>query len=181
MWLSHLVIPFPAMKEGILFVQKGTYAHTLTHHFSTDTTGELLTLVSVKILTYRNSNTELLWLYEKCYLPLLKVKVYWHLWFHEESLTSMEPFHSTKGSLYWKKVSYIFKMLFSLFTEWFFGESKIALLCDHCKNPSFGKVNITGGELHFFSVTLLSSLLILCNRRDFCICVLGKFWCMMHR
>ncbi len=31
------------------------------------------------------------------------IKTYWlftcHLWFHEEPLTSMKPFHSTKGSL----------------------------------------------------------------------------------
>lgn len=30
---------------------------------------------------------------------LLKIKVYWHLWFYEELLTSMEPFHWAKGSL----------------------------------------------------------------------------------
>ncbi len=31
---------------------------------------------------------------------LLKIKVlYWHLWFHEEFLTSVEPFHFTKGKL----------------------------------------------------------------------------------
>ncbi len=33
-----------------------------------------------------------------------KIKVlYWHLWFHEEHLTSMQPFHCTKASLQWKK------------------------------------------------------------------------------
>ncbi len=30
--------------------------------------------------------------------------LYWHIWFHEEPLTSMEPFHSTKGSLLRKMV-----------------------------------------------------------------------------
>ncbi len=30
--------------------------------------------------------------------------LYWHIWFHEEPLTSMEPFHSTKGSLDISKV-----------------------------------------------------------------------------
>ncbi len=31
---------------------------------------------------------------------LLQIKVlYWHLWFHKEPLTSMEPFHWTKRSL----------------------------------------------------------------------------------
>jgi len=34
-----------------------------------------------------------------CYYSLLKIKeLYWHLWFHEEPLTSMELFHCTKGS-----------------------------------------------------------------------------------
>ncbi len=36
---------------------------------------------------------------------LLKINVlYWHRWFNEEPLTSMKPFHCTKGSLLWKKV-----------------------------------------------------------------------------
>ncbi len=35
--------------------------------------------------------------------PLLKIKVlYWHLWFHEEPLTSLESFLQTKCSLSWK-------------------------------------------------------------------------------
>lgn len=42
-------------------------------------------------------------LYMKTQSPLvytlLKIKVYWHLWFYEELLTSMEPFHWAKGSL----------------------------------------------------------------------------------
>ncbi len=29
----------------------------------------------------------------------------WHQWFHKETLPSMEPFHSTKDSLQWEKVS----------------------------------------------------------------------------
>ncbi len=34
----------------------------------------------------------------------LKIKIlYWHLWFHEEPLTSMESFHCTKDYLYWKR------------------------------------------------------------------------------
>ncbi len=64
---------------------------------------------------------------------LLKIKVhYWHWWFHEELLTSMEPFHSTKGSLCWKKGSLDSNVLcnkknvffLECFTEWFFGEPK---------------------------------------------------------
>ncbi len=36
---------------------------------------------------------------------LLKIKIYyWHQWFNKEALPSMEPSHSTKGSLQWKKV-----------------------------------------------------------------------------
>ncbi len=64
---------------------------------------------------------------------LLKIKVhYWHWWFHEELLTSMEPFHSTKGSLCWKKGSLDSNVLcnkknvffLECFTERFFGEPK---------------------------------------------------------
>jgi len=37
---------------------------------------------------------------EHMVFTLLKIKVvYWHLWFHEEPLTLMESFHSTKRSL----------------------------------------------------------------------------------
>ncbi len=34
------------------------------------------------------------------FATILKIKVlYWCSWFHKEPLTSMEPFHYTKGSL----------------------------------------------------------------------------------
>ncbi len=35
---------------------------------------------------------------------LLKIKIhFWHQWFNKEHLPSMEPLHSTKGSLQWKR------------------------------------------------------------------------------
>ncbi len=38
------------------------------------------------------------------FFATLKIKVhYWIQWFHEEPLTSSKHFHSTKGSLLWKK------------------------------------------------------------------------------
>ncbi len=82
---------------------------------------------------------------------LLKIKVhYWHWWFHEELLTSMEPFHSTKGSLCWKKGSLdsnvlcnkIFFFFFRMF-HWkiLWGTKKVVL--PHgitVKTPFFGNL-----------------------------------------
>ncbi len=41
---------------------------------------------------------------------LFRKGLYWHLWFHEEYLTSMELFYSIKVYLNWKKVHKIIKM-----------------------------------------------------------------------
>ncbi len=75
---------------------------------------------------------------------VLKIKViYCHLWFHEQPLTSMEPYYWTKGSLWWKKkvlliITFLFtsikkKLFLELFTK---GKPKMVLLWHRCENRS---------------------------------------------
>ncbi len=53
-------------------------------------------------------------IFNKLLLLLGYTKVlYWHQLFHEEPLPSIEPFHSTKGSSQWKKVSVDYYNIFS--------------------------------------------------------------------
>ncbi len=66
-----------------------------------------------------------------------RVKIYYsHWWFNEEPITSMEPFHCTKGSLLWNNLLYIIKMFFTLRKNGSFKNlgTKMVLLWHHCEN-----------------------------------------------
>ncbi len=70
----------------------------------------------------------------ECESSLSRIKVvfpYYHQWFHELPLTSMESFYCTKVSLYWAEQSFLFKVRF---TKGFFEEPGKVLLW----HPSFG-------------------------------------------